>query len=153
MPEMKCKICNKSFSIKPSQEKLGYGVYCSMTCKREGQKTGKNIKCDICGKETWKMLKDIKKSKSGKFFCGKSCQTKWRNEFFSGEKHYFWKGGEYTYRNNLIKADVERICKRCGNDDVRVLDAHHIDKDRQNSNIENLVWLCKNCHHLLHNYC
>ena len=107
--------------------------------------------CEICKKEVWKAPKALKNSKSGKFFCGKSCQTKWRNEFFSGEKHYFWKGGEFIYRNNLIKTGIEQVCKRCGNSDRRVLDAHHLDKNRRNNKIENLIWLCKNCHYLVHN--
>jgi 5-methylcytosine-specific restriction endonuclease McrA len=44
------------------------------------------------------------------------------------------------------------ICKRCGTEDKRVLEAHHIDSNRKNNTIQNLVWLCRNCHHLVHNH-
>jgi len=29
---------------------------------------------------------------------------------------------------------------------------HHIDKNRNNNGIENLIWLCQNCHYLVHHY-
>jgi predicted HNH restriction endonuclease len=44
------------------------------------------------------------------------------------------------------------VCKKCGNKDARVLEVHHLDKNRKNSNIENLIWLCANCHTLVHRY-
>ncbi|MDP3989021.1 MAG: HNH endonuclease [bacterium] len=33
-----------------------------------------------------------------------------------------------------------------------VLIVHHIDHDRNNGALDNLVWLCHNCHRLVHNY-
>jgi predicted HNH restriction endonuclease len=33
-----------------------------------------------------------------------------------------------------------------------MLVVHHIDENRNNNNHENLIWLCYNCHHLVHNY-
>jgi hypothetical protein len=110
------------------------------------------VLCEICGKEAWKTPKDFKNTKSGKFFCSRSCQTKWRNVVYSGKNHYLWKGGEYVYRQKLIKSGLKRICKRCGIEDKRLLDAHHVDKDRKNSSLSNLIWLCRNCHYLIHNH-
>jgi hypothetical protein len=152
MPQVNCKICAKEFYVKPSHVKLGYGKYCSIKCRIEGQKKGKFVLCERCGQQTWRLPDDFEKSKSGKFFCSKSCQTKWRNEFYSGEKHYYWRGGEYTYRNNLLKSDVERKCKMCGTEDKRLLIVHHLDHNRKNPKVENLVWLCRNCHYLVHNH-
>ena len=43
-------------------------------------------------------------------------------------------------------------CNECGCEDRRVLVAHHKDKDRSNIKVENLEWLCRNCHYLIHNY-
>ena len=87
-----------------------------------------------------------------KYFCSKSCQTKWRNTEFVGEKHGNWKGGEFTYRDILKRNKTPEICKICFSSDSRVLAVHHIDKNHKNNNIENLVWLCHNCHHLVHRY-
>lgn len=152
MPQVNCKICNKEFYVKPSHQLLGYGKYCSLSCLYKSRKTGKFVECYICGKETWKTQKALRKSKSNKFFCSKSCQTKWRNVEYSGENHHFWKGGESTYRVVLIKSGIEWKCKICGISDERVLAVHHVDKNRRNNKVINLVWLCQNCHHLVHRH-
>lgn len=152
MPQVKCKICNKEFYVKPNHLKLGWGKYCSRKCASLSRRKGQYVICDICGKKIWKMPKDIRGSKSGKFFCGKSCQTKWRNGVYSGENHYLWQGGECVYREKLIKSGRKIVCKKCGLTDKRVIIAHHIDKNRKNTNLSNLVWLCRNCHHLAHNH-
>ena len=151
MPRVICNICPKEFYVKPSHQKIGYGKYCSIKCKAECQQKGKFIKCDICRKKSWKMPKELKHSKSGKFFCSKSCQTFWRNKTYVGPNHANWKGGWSIYRNILIRSGCVKICKRCGNDDVRILAVHHIDQNRKNNDINNLTWLCHNCHFLIHN--
>jgi len=153
MPIVKCKICSTEFYVKPSQQKLGYGKYCSVKCQVEGRKKGKFVYCTICNKKTWKRPKALKHSKSGKFFCGKSCQTIWRNKFYSGDKHPNWQGGEHQhYRSFMLKGNTKQICKICGNKDKRVLIVHHLDENRRNNNIANLIWLCCNCHYLVHHY-
>ena len=151
MAIVKCKICGKEFYVKPSHLKLGYGKYCSINCRSKGQLRGKFVKCYACGKKIWKAPKSLKRSRSGKFFCTKSCQTSWRNKYYSGSKHPNWKGGAFrSYRQLLINQKIPRICKICGIKDTRVLLAHHVDKNRRNNDKENLVWLCWNCHHLVH---
>lgn len=152
MPTVKCKQCSSGFYVKPSHQKLGYGIYCSTKCRGEGSRTGQTVNCSMCNKAVWKTPRDFHRSKSEKLFCSKSCQTKWRNEFFSGENHANWQGGEYIYKDVLIRSGQATICKKCGNADERVLEVHHIDKDRKNSKLENLVWLCGNCHTLVHRY-
>jgi len=152
MPQVKCKLCKKEFYVKPSHQLLGYGKYCSAKCHHESTKTGKFVECYICGVNTWKTPKALKNSKSNKFFCGKSCQTKWRNLEYSGENHHFWKGGENAYRGIILKSGVEQKCKMCGIKDERLLAVHHLDKNRKNNKIENLIWLCQNCHHLVHSH-
>lgn len=150
MPDVKCKICKRIFHVKPSHQKLGYGKYCSMKCRNESQRKGKYVYCDTCSKKIWKSPKEIKRSKSKLYFCSKSCQTKWRNVYFSGENHANWKHGENVYRKRLIESGKIAKCESCGIKDLRVLTAHHIDRDRANNNLENLKWLCLNCHHIEH---
>ena len=151
MPKVNCQICGNEFYVKPSHQKLGYGKYCSRKCNGEAQKRGKSVKCYICDKEVWKIPKDLERSKSGLYFCSKSCSTKWRNAYFSREKHSNWKNGVTTYRKILSNTDVELKCIDCGISDSRVLVAHHMDKNRKNNTADNLCWLCMNCHHLRHN--
>lgn len=151
MPDVKCKVCKKQFYVKPYHIKLGYGKYCSKDCQNQGQRTGRFIICETCGKEDWKMQKQIRHSKSKKFFCSKSCQTIWRNQFYVGTKHPNWQGGEFTYHRIMKKHGAFPKCTKCGLEDKRVLLIHHVDHNRKNNVIGNLMWLCRNCHYLIHN--
>ena len=148
----KCLVCKKSFYTKPSWVKSGGGKYCSLVCKYKSSKQGKDIPCFICGKVVYHPKGRIEQSKSKKYFCSKSCQTTWRNTYFVGEKHANYRDGRATYKSILTRTGVLAICKLCQNRDKRVLAIHHLDKNRNNNKVENLVWLCHNCHHLVHHY-
>jgi 5-methylcytosine-specific restriction endonuclease McrA len=75
----------------------------------------------------------------------------WKNKnLIVGEDHPNWKNGENAYREIMIRSGIPAVCKHCGTKDFRVLLVHHIDEDRKNNHIENLMWLCHNCHFLKH---
>jgi hypothetical protein len=152
MLEVSCQKCGSHFMVKPSWVKNGYGKYCSPDCRRAAQRTGKEILCHVCQKETYKPGKALKGTKSGLLFCGKSCQTKWRNTEFKEEKHANWKGGTHAYRRIMKQSDKPPICGLCKTTDIRVLAVHHLDENRKNNMVENLAWLCHNCHLLIHHY-
>lgn len=146
-----CIICKKDFYVKPSHQKMGWGKYCSTGCRTLGQFNGKNVSCFICNKIVYRSLKSLGKSLSGKFFCSKSCQTIWRNTIlYSGQAHPAWRFGTSAYRRILKATDREQFCTLCKTDDKRILAVHHYDKDRKNNDVSNLVWLCYNCHYLVH---
>jgi len=145
-----CKICKKEFSVKPSHLKLGWGKYCSNECRWKGQLKGKIVDCYMCKKGTYRSPKELRVSKSGKFFCSKSCQTIWRNTSFMGPLSANWKYGGSTYRNTLIKSDKKQACRLCKIDNPIILAAHHKDHNRKNNALDNLTWLCFNCHYLVH---
>ena len=84
------------------------------------------------------------------YFCSKSCQTHWRNGFFIGKKHSNWTTGISIYRKIIERTGVITACVRCKLVDKRVLSVHHIDHNRLNNDKTNLVWLCFNCHFLVH---
>lgn len=49
----------------------------------------------------------------------------------------------------LTKAVLQKYncrCQFCGNDDLTVLELHHIDKHPENTTIDNLIPLCPTCH-------
>lgn len=152
MPYIPCVVCKKEFYAKPFHQRKGWAKCCSSMCRDIRRRKRNEVLCFHCGKKIEKTPGELKKSKSGKYFCNKSCQTKWRNSLFSGEAHSNWKGGLFTYRNILEKSGILKKCKRCRCDDIRVLAVHHIDQNRMNNGVENLVWLCHNCHHLIHAY-
>lgn len=149
----KCKVCDKKFYAKPNWIKKGWGKYCSKNCQFEAQKNGKIVKCHICDKGIYRSNSELERAKSGKYFCSRSCQTKWRNtEVFIGSNHANWNGGKHSYRKRVIRSNKERVCKICEENDKRILVVHHIDWNRENNKLSNLVWLCCNCHKLVHNH-
>lgn len=145
-----CGICAKKFYVKPSHQKLGWGKYCSIDCRSKAQFKGEDVSCHVCAKKIHRSPSDIEHSKSGNHFCSKSCQTLWRNKYFIGEKHKNWINGISIYREIMFRSGQEEICKICKTTDKRVLSVHHIDKNRGNNSLSNLVWLCFNCHYLVH---
>ncbi|PIR38764.1 MAG: hypothetical protein COV34_00390 [Candidatus Zambryskibacteria bacterium CG10_big_fil_rev_8_21_14_0_10_42_12] len=147
-----CKNCSKNFYVKPAHLKSGKGLYCSLSCKYKGTRTGKLVSCSQCGVLVYKKKTELNRSKSKKYFCSKSCQFKWRNRNFIGEKHTNWKHGKFTYRGILERSNVPKVCRLCKTTDKRVLAVHHIDHNHENNVFENLAWLCHNCHHLVHHY-
>lgn len=148
---MKCIICGKDFYVKQSHFKIGWGKYCSKECQFHGQKTGKKVQCGYCGKTIYKSKRDIRRSKSGKNFCNKSCHCAWQNSNNRvGSLAPNWNGGEYIYRDLMKKNSIKPICSNCGVEDTRVIVVHHKDKNRKNNKIENLQWLCRNCHYIIH---
>ncbi len=147
-----CLICKKSFPTKLFYVRKGQGKFCSSKCKHEASRTGKTVQCSQCGKDVYRKPRHLKNSQSGKYFCDKSCQTIWRNSEFVGEKHTNWTNGMYAYRSVLTRHKVPQICRLCKTKDPRILAVHHIDKNRKNNEVDNLAWLCHNCHHLVHHY-
>ena len=131
---------------------MGYGIYCSSKCQHLGRRNGKIVNCFTCGKEVYKSKEKLKRSKSKKYFCSKSCQTIWRNSEYVGSKHPNWKTGNSAYKSVLTRNKIKQVCVLCKTRDIRVLAVHHINKNRFDNKIENLSWLCHNCHHLVHHY-
>jgi len=151
MPQVKCIVCFSKMYAKPFHLKKGWGKYCSKKCQNQSQMIGEYVECSNCNKEIYRSPKELRVSKSRNFFCNKSCQATWKNKnILYGENHKNWKNGENAYRNIMKRSKKKAICTHCNTTDFRVLVVHHIDKNRQSNHIDNLQWLCHNCHHLVH---
>lgn len=147
-----CDSCGKEFKRKKSQLKLAIKHYCSIRCSEQGRKKGKIIECFVCKKLVYKSLKDLNKSKSKNYFCNKTCANLWIGKQQRAEKNPNWAGGKSSYKVLLKRTDIKKSCVLCEKNDLKILCVHHIDKNRKNNSIKNLVWLCYNCHFLVHHY-
>jgi len=151
MPNQKCKICGKEFYIKPFHAEKGWGKFCSIRCRSEGQKKGVWVKCKYCGKKIYRTPRDFKKAKSKSFFCSVSCHCSWENKNVRcGVNSPNWVAGEAAYRDLMRRYKVPLKCNKCGISDERVLMVHHKDGNRKNNSLENLERLCCNCHAIVH---
>jgi len=151
MRKKKCKICGKDFLVKESHLIKGWGKYCSITCRTKSQFNGKWVECANCGKRIYRTPRDYKKSKDNRFFCSVSCHCSWENKNVRCGVHApNWVVGEHAYRALLKRIGIKEICRRCGIADKRVLTVHHKDGNKKNNSSENLEWLCRNCHCIIH---
>ena len=146
-----CIICKKEISIKESHAKRGWGKYCSKKCQVKAQKKGKWVNCNHCGKKIYRTPRDFKKSRGKRFFCSVRCHCSWENKNRRcGENAPNWLNGQTVYRRLLKRHRKQERCSKCGINDKRVLVVHHRDSDRKNNKPENLEWLCRNCHYIVH---
>ena len=136
---IKCKNCQKEFYKKPYYIKHNKNICCSIECKNEYANRKIKCNCATCGKEVYRIQSQINKSKTGNVFCDHSCSAKFSNKSRSGF-------GVSTYRKKAFDS-LPNKCDMCGYDKITdVLVVHHIDRDRNNSDISNLQILCPTCH-------
>jgi hypothetical protein len=147
-----CKNCGKEFLCAKRFVESGRGKFCSIECKGVARRTRVNMKCAWCGNQFSIRPSQLKNSKSGLYFCKRSCKDAAQKIGGIVEimpPHYGTSNGEGHYREQFT--DEELICKRCGyHEFISAVDIHHIDKDRTNNDKKNLIPLCSNCHKGLH---
>lgn len=142
MPHIKCVRCSSLFYAKPRHIMVGWGKFCSRRCQSESQKNGSYVKCATCKGLIYRTPKHFRHSRSGNFFCDKSCLAVWKNKhIISGENHPSWKHGENAYRNIMLRRKIKSTCSDCKIIDFRVLLVHH--KDRIVKIIELII--CSGC--------
>jgi len=107
--------------------------------------------CTKCGKEISKSPSQIKRSKTGNLYCSKSCAVSNNNSLFKqGRNHPNYKSGISFYRSLKLSNISKPKCERCGIEHPCLLQVHHIDENRKNNDLSNLIILCANCHLLAH---
>lgn len=100
--------------------------------------------CANCGKELNRRDSDIKKNKSGYFYCSRECGNEHKN--IIREENGEWDNSPWSYRRRALET-YEHQCCVCGwAEDDRILEVHHIDEDRSNNDINNLCIICPICH-------
>ena len=110
-----------------------------------------------CHKKFLRPISKVGNSKSGLYFCCREhkdlAQRLSGGEQYSDirPEHYSIvtnerEGTIHTYRTLAFQM-YKNECAVCGwNEDIDILQVHHIDENRSNNHIENLIILCPNCH-------
>lgn len=98
-----------------------------------------HLKCDFCGKDIYKYVSDVKKWN----FCSSACRD---NKLKKPWEELSPSKRERNYRAFAL-SQKKNECACCGyKEHVRLLDVHHIDGNRKNNALENLIVLCVFCH-------
>jgi len=153
--EFLCDECSCSH-IKQKRWIKQNGNFCSVTCsaKNKSKKCRTEVNCSFCQNFFSKRKNSFTNSKSGLFFCSRSCKDEGQ-KLINNIKgvwpaHYGTGDGFYDYRK--IAFDFyESKCYDCGyNEYKELLQVHHKDLNRRNNSVENLQILCPNCHMKVH---
>lgn len=146
----RCTICEKEVNRNPSYITNHPKIYCSKECRKIGSTTRELHTCTNCGKEIYRTSSELKKSKSGNVFCSKSCAASVNNSVSkSGVNNPNWISGISSYTKDAFSTYVNE-CAICRFSEKAALQVHHIDVDRLNNNIDNLIILCANHHCMVH---
>lgn len=120
-------------------------------CKRDLSRKKSNVVCAYCGVEFRKKPSSLDNSKSGLYFCcreHKDLGQRLENGLTEiWPDHYNSNSiGVTTYRREAFR-NFKHECAVCKWDkDARVLQVHHLDSNRDNNTLENLIILCPTCH-------
>ena len=86
---LQCTQCGRTFLAEKHKiqrdvirpKKWGYlgGIYCGQHCYHASRTKTTETKCTNCHSPIVRMRKEVKHSKTGRFFCSRSCAAKWNN--------------------------------------------------------------------------
>ena len=154
---MKCNIHNSEFLVNPT-------IFLRHTTKTVLDKCPdcnvahqpQKLICAYCGITFFRSPSKISNSKSGLHFCCREHKDI-AQRLNSGKQfkkirpaHYTEVdeniGTEYTYRDMAMRA-YPHFCAICNwHEDEDILQVHHIDENRSNNSLNNLIILCPTCH-------
>lgn len=151
VPIVYCYYCKKRVKKFPCE--VSERNFCNRDCFHSWYKAH-IFKCDYCGK-LFKRSNYFKKYKY--HFCSNVCRGEWLSENIRREKHPQWKGGYSTkdyykfsrQRKEKIRKRDGYTCQICGvvwEKKKRQFDVHHIDGNKKNYHLDNLITLCGSCH-------
>lgn len=155
--QIECLLCKKT--VISRIRKNSVNKYCSAKCAAEHQKKSIELECRYCKVKFKRKPSQLKNSKSKIYFCSRKCKDigqKLENGITEiHPSHYGTKINGYEqveYRKIWIESyKQEPSCERCGyNEFASSVHIHHIDENKNNNTLENLIALCANCHFAIH---
>ena len=165
--DCKCSICGNEW--KSSVFNLISNKCGCPECKREkltkiNTKDKINMECYYCGETI--SVRPSSVHESGRRFCSKECELKWRKSYYSKENNPNWNDNlteeerldareypeYYEWRKGVYERD-NYTCQHCGERGGK-LNAHHLngyDWDKEHrTDINNGITLCDGCHKEFH---
>jgi len=139
-----CEYCTTIFPKPKRFVSPGKRNFCKRSCQSEFNKNRIVAKCAVCGKI---VERRARLNKSGLVFC---CQDH-KNMAQSHKYNRVLKCGPITATSNyraLALAEYGEKCAWCNETIKKLLDTHHIDHNRANGDLSNLIMLCIRCHAL-----
>lgn len=134
----KCISCKKKFNCSLLQQNKA--KTCSQKCYDDYRYNQIVGVCEWCDIPVKRRTISIRK----KMFCSKICAGSYKT-YFSEPKYYGKKKIWFNIKNN-----IKIFCEKCNLEDIDVITIHHIDNNRKNNEINNLMLLCYNCHFKIH---
>jgi hypothetical protein len=143
--KVSCGQCQKE--IYRPKNRLKNKNYCSVDCSRLSRRKRVKLICSFCHIDFERAINKAAMTIKGYYFCSRICKdSAQRVGGILAIQPTNYKDGVRSYRSRALRIYGE-ICKSCRyNKDVRMLDVDHIDGNRKNSKIENLMVLCVWCH-------
>lgn len=144
--QLNCHTCYKKYHKKPSAALRS--KYCSRSCQAKssiGIRKLVSKKCLGCENIISGAPSKIKDRK----YCSVKCACKFNPQLISktGKNHNRYISGIGTYRKEAL-SHYEKSCIKCGH--TKKVIVHHIDENRKNNNLSNLMILCESCHVKIH---
>lgn len=146
-----CDYCGVKYKKQSRQaSKSKYEHYCSIGCGNNHNINTNIVECicSHCGILFSRKKSRLKNSKHSVYFCSRECKD-FGQSYIKQIQPPHYNTGESNYRSKALAAFANK-CSICSYADVNALEVHHIDKDRTNNSLNNLIILCANCHTLVH---
>jgi hypothetical protein len=148
---IQCSCCKKYFWKPKKRLVRGNNHFCSMKCRDKYRITSISVVCSCCNENFIRTPSKLKFSRSGLFFCSRQCKDKAQTIDVGILKIPQYTDGKSVY-SNRAKKEYGCKCSHCGyNEFEQGLEVHHIDGNRKNNELSNLIVLCALCHRLVTN--
>jgi hypothetical protein len=147
-----CVNCKTEFNVKPSQYALGQRC-CTKACSLEYRAKRNSVKmsiCKLCGNQFEQYLSDIER---GRKYCSRDCYYKARlTKHIDGDEAFISSTGyRFIYINGYpIREHIHVMEKVLSRKLQSCEHVHHINFDRLDNRLENLMLLTKSEHKKLH---